>query len=229
MTSPIAGRISFQDGGGALRTALIDFREPVAIIPSLAIHLDREVNDRRSINAQTDILPVLGLTAEGDAPDLAALLRDRLLQENPGSDARQVLAFELFCYDTQPPALVGLKREFIASARLDNLLSCYVGLRALLASDGTQSSLLVCNDHEEVGSLSAAGAQGPFLSSVLRRLSGDDEALAALVARSMMISADNAHGIHPQFSRPSRRQSRAVAQRRPGDQDQRQPALCDQR
>ncbi len=195
----LAGRVSFEDALGNLRTKLIDFRDPVGVIPSLAIHLDREVNRQRSINPQTDILPLLGLCDKSGKPDLQEVLCERLRQEHPDSGARQVLAFELLFYDTQPPAILGLQREFIASARLDNLLSCFVGLQALLDADGAQSAMLVCNDHEEVGSLSAAGAQGPFLRSVLARLAGSDEGLAALVERSLLVSADNAHGIHPNY------------------------------
>jgi aspartyl aminopeptidase len=111
----------------------------------------------------------------------------------------QVLEYELSFYDTQLPAVIGLKQEFIASARLDNLLSCFTGMRALIESDREVSSLLVCNDHEEVGSMSAAGAQGPVLLSVLKRLAGSETDYLALAERSMMISADNAHGIHPNY------------------------------
>ena len=100
----------------------------------------------------------------------------------------------------QPPAVIGLHDDFIASARLDNLLSCYTGLMALVNDDCRQNCLLVCNDHEEVGSMSAAGAQGSFLKSVLQRLSGSDESFARLIANSTMISADNAHGIHPNYA-----------------------------
>jgi aspartyl aminopeptidase len=196
----LAGRVSYQCGGGDLRAALIDYREPVATIPSLAIHLDREANASRSINPQKDILPVLCLLGEGERRDFRALLRERLLQEHPACDVRQVLDYELAFYDTQPAAVIGLNREFIASARLDNLLSCFAGLQALLRSDGAASALLVCNDHEEVGSLSAVGAQGPLLESVLERLAGDLSGYAALAGRSMMISADNAHGIHPNYA-----------------------------
>lgn len=196
----LAGRVSYKDDSGRLRSALIDYRRPVAIIPSLAIHLDREANSSRSINPQKDILPVLCQVGEGDHVDFRQLLRARLLEEHSGCGVQQVLDYELNFYDTQAPAIVGLNGEFIASARLDNLLSCFTGMQALLASDGTVSSLLVCNDHEEVGSLSAAGAQGPLLRSVLERLAGDSTAYAALTGRSMMISADNAHGIHPNYA-----------------------------
>ncbi len=111
-----------------------------------------------------------------------------------------MLDYELSFYDTQAPALIGLRQEFIASARLDNLLSCFTGLQALLQSDGAMSALLICNDHEEVGSVSTAGAQGPLLASVLNRLTGSPTSYAALAERSMMISADNAHAVHPNFA-----------------------------
>jgi aspartyl aminopeptidase len=196
----LAGRVSYQSGSGELRSALIDYRAPVATIPSLAIHLDREANASRSINPQKDILPVLCQPGEGECSDFRALLRERLLVEHPHCDVRQVLDYDLAFYDTQPAVVIGLNREFIASARLDNLLSCFTGLQALLQSDGATSALLVCNDHEEVGSLSAVGAQGPLLESVLQRLAGDLHGYAALSGRSMMISADNAHGIHPNYA-----------------------------
>jgi len=196
----LAGRVSFEAVDGSLRTALIDYRRPLAVIPSLAIHLDREANNTRKVNPQTDILPILCQPDEADCPDLRAMLKARLLEEHPDCQVQRVLDYELCFYDTQAPALVGLQQEFIASARLDNLLSCFVGMQALLQSDAAASSLLVCNDHEEVGSLSAAGAQGPMLSSLLKRLAGSESAYAALVENSMMISADNAHAIHPNYA-----------------------------
>ena len=196
----LAGRVSFESEEGLLKSLLIDFREPIATIPSLAIHLDRDVNKKRSINPQTDILPLLCQTSDEESPDFRELLKARLLQEHPDCNVGRVLDFELSFYDTQAPAVIGLQQEFIVSARLDNLLSCFAGLRALLDSDGAVSTLLVCNDHEEVGSLSAAGAQGPLLSSVLKRMVASEEEYVALTDRSLMISADNAHGIHPNYA-----------------------------
>jgi len=196
----LAGRVSFRGGDGRLRSALLDYREAIAVIPSLAIHLDREANNSRSINAQTDIPPILCQLGEGEKADFRELLRRRLLEEHPDCAVQEVLDFELCLYDAQPPALVGLRREFIAAARLDNLLSCYTGMRALLEWDGAAGALLVCNDHEEVGSLSASGAQGPFLAAVLERIAGDRAGYAVLTDRSMMISADNAHAIHPNYA-----------------------------
>jgi len=196
----LAGRVSYQSSTGLLRVALVDFRDAIATIPSLAIHLDREANNNRAVNPQTAIVPVLCHPREGEQCDFRGLLRERLLAEHPDCDVQQVLDYEMCFYDTQPPAVIGLRREFIASARLDNLLSCFTGLQALLQSRGDLSTLLICNDHEEVGSLSTSGAHGPLLVSVLNRLAGSHGAYAALVERSLMVSADNAHAVHPNFA-----------------------------
>ena len=196
----LAGRVSFQCQDGQLRVALVDFRDAIATIPSLAIHLDRGANTKREVNSQTDIVPILSRLSEGEVLDFRALLYARLVLEHPQWEACQVLDYELSFYDTQAPSLIGLRQEFIASARLDNLLSCFTGLQALLESNGAESALLICNDHEEVGSISASGAGGPLLTSVLNRLARNATNYAALAERSMMISVDNAHAIHPNFA-----------------------------
>ena len=190
----LAGRVVVREADGTLRARLVDVRRPVAVIPSLAIHLDREANRQRSINPETDIQPVLGQLGGAARGDLRQLLAAQL-----GVTAEQVLDCELCLYDTQPPALVGLDSEFIASARLDNLLSCHVGIRALIEAEGEATRLVVCSDHEEVGSGSASGAQGPFLESVLTRLVPDAADRARVLAASLLLSLDNAHGIHPNF------------------------------
>jgi len=196
----LAGRVSYLCPAGQLRVALVDFHEAIATIPSLAIHLDREANNNRAVNPQTAIVPVLCQLAEEEKADFRALLHARLLVEHPQCAVQQVLDYELSFYDTQAPSLLGLRQEFIASARLDNLLSCFTGLQAMLQSDGAMSVLLVCNDHEEVGSVSTSGAHGPLLASVLKRLAGSHTHYAALAERSMLISTDNAHAIHPNFA-----------------------------
>lgn len=197
----MAGRVSYRDHQGQVASALVDFERPVAVVPSLAIHLDREANNLRTINAQKDIVPlVLQLPAEDAAvPDFRGLLHAELLRNNPDLPVEQVLDYEISLYDTQPPALVGLAEDFIASARLDNLLSCYIGLESILQAKGEVSSLLICTDHEEVGSASCCGAKGPMLQQFLERLLPDVEERVRVIERSMMISADNAHGIHPNF------------------------------
>jgi aspartyl aminopeptidase len=201
----LAGRVHYLDSRQQLHSALVDFRKPVAVIPSLAIHLDREVNQKRSINAQTDLPPVL-LHADTATPtDFRTLLAAQLRQEQPSLDVQAVLDFEISLYDVNPPALVGLQEDFIAAARLDNLLSCFVGLYSLLNSSGGRNRLLVCTDHEEVGSATAAGAAGPFLESVLRRINekmqdASAESFQRLLSQSTLVSVDNAHGIHPNFA-----------------------------
>lgn len=196
----MAGRVSFLDSKGALKHALIDFEQAVAVIPSLAIHLDREVNQNRSINPQLHLPPVLMQVEEGENTDFRALLEQQLRQQQPELDAGRVLDYEISLYDTQPSALTGLNQDFISAARLDNLLSCYCGLQALLASDHQRPMLLVCTDHEEVGSCSTSGAQGTFLQAVLQRLASGSEAEHRMLQNSLLISADNAHGIHPNYA-----------------------------
>ncbi len=202
----LAGRVNYEDSSGQLKAILIDFQKAIATIPSLAIHLDREANKSRFINEQKHLPPVvMQLQNKQKHFNFSDLLLSYLHDELGLSDAVQVLGFELSFYDTQPPALIGLKDEFIASARLDNLLSCYVGLEALLGADDKAPSLLVCTDHEEVGSVSLAGAAGSFLEAVLERIaesfSADkkQEAKRRMLEHSMLLSVDNAHGIHPNF------------------------------
>lgn len=192
----LAGRVSYQSEEGPVATALLDFREPLAVVPSLAIHLDREANKNRHVNAQTDMAPVLGLRVD-EALTLRTLLAEKLQSDGIACD--EVLDYELCFYDTQEPAQIGVQGEFIASARLDNLLSCFIGMQALQAADDSEWSLLVCNDHEEVGSLSASGAQGPMLRRFLEAVLNAPGELSGLMRRSMMISADNAHGVHPNY------------------------------
>lgn len=203
----IAGRVHYQNKKGELKSVLLDMQAPVAVIPSLAIHLDRTANEGRAVNAQKEMPPLLLQLPDAEAAKSFSFA-DFLLQEIRKSAAAKyadaVLSHELFLYDTQPPAMVGLQQQFIASARLDNLLSCYLACRALIASDSDYASVLVCNDHEEVGSASSSGAQGPFLKKVLSRwvscLHKASDALDRVIHHSFLISIDNAHGVHPNYT-----------------------------
>ena len=195
----LAGRVTCRDASGQLHNLLIDFKRPIAIIPSLAIHLNRDVNSGFAVNAQTDLPPVLAHSIEPNR-DLRALLASEVATQYPDREPMQVLDYELSFYDTQPPAILGLDNDFLAAARLDNLLSCNAGLTALLNSDADQACLLVCTDHEEVGSSSACGADGPFLEDVLKRLLPDEIERIRAIQRSVLVSADNAHAIHPNYA-----------------------------
>ena len=132
--------------------------------------------------------------------DLKRALLHNLSANDPALESAGVEAFELCFYDTQPARLIGWHEEYLASARLDNLISCYAGFCALRDTPAEVTQLLVCNDHEEVGSGSTSGARGNFLESVLQRILGNQEDRARAMARSMLISTDNAHAIHPNFA-----------------------------
>lgn len=192
----IAGRVSYQTTAGEIKHQLINFKRPVGVIPNLAIHLNREVNNGVAINAQTQLPVLMMQLAQGEKASFDQILLKQLRAEGV-VDAEQVLEHDCVLFDTQKAAVVGLQSDFIASARLDNLLSCYIGMQAMLGAEDKVASILVCNDHEEVGSLSASGAQGPLLKSVLKRVTQTEERYQQMIAASMMISCDNAHGIHP--------------------------------
>ncbi len=191
----IAGRISYRANTGEIKEALIDVKKAIAIIPSLAIHLDREVNDKHAVNAQTDIVPVI-TSGEFDFDTWIGWALNR----DGHDDFATLLSHELSLYDTQKAGYVGLQDDFIASARLDNLLSCYVSLLTICSVDTSKPCLMICSDHEEVGSESTSGAAGSFLESVLRRMTPDFESYTQLTRKSVMISCDNAHAIHPNYA-----------------------------
>lgn len=195
----IAGRITLRTTDGALKNILIDFKRPIAVIPSLAIHLNREANETKKINKQTDLVPIIMLAQDEDQPDFPSLLLEQIRTEH-GIDGADILDHELFLYDSQPPETIGIKEEFITGHRLDNLVSCYALVSGLITSDNPGNSLIVLNDHEEVGSLSASGAQGPFLNTTLERLIPETETRLCCLHNSIMVSVDNAHAIHPNFA-----------------------------
>lgn len=189
----LAGRIVYLDDEGTRCEKLIDIKRPIGIVSSLAIHLDREANTSHSINAQTDIVPLM---ACGEAFDF-----ESWILSEAGEGSGKLLAHELSFYDVQKGSFLGIHEEFITSARLDNLLSCYVGLQALIHTKNPM--MLACMDHEEVGSDSHVGAGGTFVEEVLRRIAG--EGFSTLMRQSLMVSCDNAHAQHPNF--PSKHES----------------------
>jgi aspartyl aminopeptidase len=183
----LAGRIVYLDAVGERHEKLVDIKRPIGVVSSLAIHLDREANSNRSINAQTDIIPMMTC---GDEFNFESWILGEA-----GEERGKLLAHELSFYDVQKGSFLGIHNEFITSARLDNLLSCYVGLQALIHAKNPM--MLACMDHEEVGSDSHVGAGGTFVEEVLRRIAGED--FSTLMRRSLMVSCDNAHAQHPNF------------------------------
>jgi aspartyl aminopeptidase len=138
-------------------------------------------------------------SGNGDRRSFRQLLLDQIQHEHPNIPVAEVLDYEISCYDVQPPAVIGLNDDFIAASRLDNLLSCYAACRSIIDTSGDTSAVMVCNDHEEVGSLSASGAQGPFLRSTLERLCGNRETMDRAMDLSVLLSVDNAHAVHPNY------------------------------
>ncbi len=182
---------------GAVKSYLIDFARPLLTIPSLAIHLDREANNGGKIDKQLHLSPIF---MQGEKENFITLLAEQLRMEYPNCDKNcTITGFDLFCHDSQPPALTGAKREFISAGRLDNLLSCFAGLQAITADRKERNTLLFCANHEENGSLSTSGADGNFLEAVLQRLLPEREKFYRAMANSFCISADNAHANHPAY------------------------------
>ncbi|MDW3218342.1 MAG: M18 family aminopeptidase [Acidimicrobiales bacterium] len=195
----LAGRIAVRDGNGTT-TRLVRDDRPLLRVPQLAIHLDRDIREKGLLlNPQHHMAPVW---ATGDAPTFAAYLATLA-----DVDEADVVAWDMMAHDVTPAALTGLDEQFLASARIDNLLSCFVGLDALVAAaaDAGESIPMLCLfDHEEVGSVSSSGAASPLLSDVLDRigaaLGGDLESRATSRAASLVVSADGAHATHPNFA-----------------------------
>lgn len=197
----IAGRVTLLDRDGTLLVKTIDFKRAMAMIPNLAIHLNREVNEKYSIKRQKHLHPLLcQIVDDTDTFSFHAVLQKQLEEEYPDIAVEKLLGFDLFCYDTQGPELTGLNKEFIAASRLDNLVSCFVGIKGMLQEGTEGNCLLLCSNHEEIGSSSVAGAQGNFLHSVLTRLVPEESKRARMFSRSHFISMDNAHALHPNFS-----------------------------
>ena len=194
----LAGRVTLLNKAGQLESVLFDSVAAVAVVPSLAIHLDREANKQRSINPQKDVLPLVML-GEADTFDLKAWLAERLAAQNSDYHGMRVMDYELSLYDTQRPGRVGIDQSFITSARLDNLLSCYAGLSAMIDATDAEWSMLVATDHEEVGSASTVGAQGPMLMDALTALMPAPQRNQTLRHQSWMLSVDNAHAVHPNY------------------------------
>lgn len=180
---------------------LVKFDRPLLTIPHLAIHFNRAVNEGNPLSKQKDMLPVLAHindTAECNGY-LLNMVADQL-----GVDKEEIVDFDLSLYDTTPACLVGANDEFVTSGRLDDLSMAYSALTAILESEGgSMTRVMAIFDNEETGSGTKQGAASPELDYLLRRicksLKGTDEDYMRSIANSFMVSADNAHGIHPNY------------------------------
>lgn len=196
----IAGKVTIK-GSSPLKpeVKLVNINKPLLIIPSLAIHMNRSVNEGLNINKQKDTLPLLSLINEKFEKDGYLL---KILAEELKVDTSDILGFDLGLYEIEKGAIIGLNEEFISAGRLDDMWMVYAGIQALIESKPNKSTkVMVCMDNEEIGSLTAQGANSALLLNILERitlaLGKDREGLHRALANSLMISADLAHAVHP--------------------------------
>ena len=196
----LAGQVNVRTKQG-FDTHLIKFDEPIVRLPNLAIHMNREVNDKGlKFNKQTELPLLFGEGKEGVDADAQFI---RHLAYKLKVQPADIINFELNVFDTQKGVIWGAHQEFIANSQLDNLASCHAALTAICNTENPQTtSVCALFDHEEVGSESATGANGSFLANVVDRICLDlnqEDKLRAF-SKSFFISADMAHAFHPNFS-----------------------------
>ncbi len=195
----ISGRVVVREERGPLRTRLLRIDEPLARVPQLAIHLDRQVNDKGLVlNRQRHLSPVWSLDPKASFA--------RWLAERTDCHEEAIAGYDLMLHDLTPSTLLGRDREMLAAPRIDNQASCHAGVLALLdaaQTPGPAVPVLCLFDHEEVGSTSTGGATGSLLPTVLERihgsLGGDRASWLVALAHSSCISADGAHATHPNY------------------------------
>lgn len=185
----VAGRVAYETESG-ISVRLVDLRRPVAVIPSVAIHQNRSVNDNLSLNPKNDMLPLVGMSGEGI---FSAVAKELSIKEDA------ILSADLFVYNKERGSVVGLEDELVVSARLDDLGCAYAALSAFLSAEneGRSLAVLAVFDNEEVGSGTRQGADSPFLSSTLKKIAGSPEKYSKMLENTLMLSADNAHAAHP--------------------------------
>ncbi len=199
----LAGRVILRtDNPLQPKSQLVRFDQPLLTIPHLAIHFNRAVNEGNPLSKQKDMLPVVGRLPEGEEPK--GWLK-RLVATKLGVSTDDILDFDLSIYDTTPACTVGAFGDFITSGRIDDLSMAHAALEALLAApaDCPDTRVMAIFDNEETGSGTKQGAGSPILDYMLRRinlaLGGSEEDYMRAVAASFMVSADNAHGVHPNY------------------------------
>ncbi|MCF6238533.1 MAG: M18 family aminopeptidase, partial [Candidatus Marinimicrobia bacterium] len=199
----LAGRVIINAAGKLKITAFRSDRVLLRV-PQLAIHLNREVNDKGLLlNKQKHMPPILALD-NGDGEPLDVNLVRRLIAEELGVDQDTIINWQLECYDTQSAQLSGLNNEFLVSGRIDNLTMCHAALTALTQDefDSPQTSMIALFDNEEIGSATQNGAASAFIRDIIHRVIDTSDTKHALhrgLARSICISADGAHAIHPNY------------------------------
>ena len=191
----IAGRVLVKEGDSFV-TKLVDIDRDLLLLPNMAIHMNRAVNDGYAYNKQIDMLPLFG-GADTQKGDLK-----KLIAAEVGVEVEDIYGSDLYLYCRQEGFVWGANEEFISSPRLDDLQCAYTSLKGFLAGSNAKSiNVFACFDNEEVGSGTKQGALSTFLYDVLHRvntaLGKTEEDYYRAVASSFMLSADNAHAVHP--------------------------------
>ena len=199
----LAGRVLIKtDDVMQPETRLLHIKRPLLQITNLAIHFNRQVNDGVKLSKQKDMLPLLGIVT--DQLESGNMLMN-VIAEELGVSIPDILDFDLYLYDIAPACTFGVHDEFISGGRLDDLSMVHAGLMALLATETQDTTqVLAVFDNEETGSQTKQGAGSPFLSTLLQRIvlaqGGNQEDFFRSIEKAFMISADNAHAWHPNYS-----------------------------
>ncbi|KAK2466135.1 hypothetical protein APHAL10511_001777 [Amanita phalloides] len=217
----LAGRIVVATGNGDFTSRLVKIERPILRIPTLAIHLDRNVNDQFTFNKETEFVPILGLIEkelnakkDNKGAESPPCMRDNhhpvlldLLANELSIIPEEIHDFELSLYDTQPATVGGINNEFIFSPRMDNLVSSFCAVEAISqyassnfspSAEGNVNCIALFN-HEEIGSVSTSGAESNLIPTLLSRLSPTPSTTAQSISRSFLISADMSHAVHPNY------------------------------
>lgn len=191
----LAGRVLVKEGS-KLTSKLVAFDKDLVLIPNVAIHMNRDINSGKNFNAQVDMLPLFSAGA-CEEKDYYNMIADEV-----GVEKEDILGTDLYLYNRMAPSVWGYKDEFISSPKLDDLQCAFTSLKAMIASHNEHAiNVFVCFDNEEVGSGTKQGACSTFLYDVLQRINDNlgftKEDYYRAVAKSFMVSCDNAHAVHP--------------------------------
>ena len=191
----VAGRIIIEENG-QIKDQLVNIDRDLMIIPNLAIHMSRSSNESKQLNPQKDLLPLCGgnLTKDGF---------EEMIAKESGVEKEDILSYDLFLYNRMRGTTLGINEEFVAAPKLDDLECAYSSIEGMLNAKLSKDYVTVCAvfDNEEVGSGTKQGAGSTFFPEVLKRISylcgKNEEEYYMAVADSFMLSADNAHAVHP--------------------------------
>lgn len=197
----LAGKVMVKNGN-RLETHLVRVDRDLLMIPSLAIHMDRKINEGRHLNKQVDMLPILSGSVKGPGAV------KKLIAEELGVSEENIYGMDLFLYNRMEAVRWGHDDEFIGCPRLDDLQCAFTSMKGFLTAENNRNiNVYACFDNEEVGSGTKQGAASTFLYDVLWRmnkaLGKDEEEFRRAVASSFMLSCDNAHAVHPNYRQKS--------------------------